>query len=119
EDDELMRGKWRALLPEIPPGDNYLYFTKRRGYARPRFRWRSKYWSFLLKLDPERASWTIPAQAGPNTGPFHWNSRRLRIGERKLLQGFPLRYELAGSPYEQRRQIGNAVPPPLAAKIAT
>lgn len=118
EEDELVRGKWRNLLPLVPPGDNYLFFTKRRGHARPRFRWRSKYWSFLLKLDPDRPSWTIAAQAGPNTGPFHWRNRRLRIGERKLLQGFPYHYRLAGSLPEQRRQVGNAVPPPLVATIA-
>lgn len=118
ESDEVMMGKWRALLPLVPPGDNYLFFTRRRGHPKPRFEWRSKYWSFLLKLDPDRPSWTIAAQAGPNTGPFHWQSRRLRLGERKLLQGFPYRYHVIGTPREQRRQVGNAVPPPLAANVA-
>ncbi len=37
--------------------------------CRPQFRWRSRYWSFLLKLDPDRPSPTIQAQPGPNVGP--------------------------------------------------
>lgn len=29
------------LLTEIPPGDNYLYFTEKRGYPTPIFKWKS------------------------------------------------------------------------------
>lgn len=51
-EDELKRAgsKHKDLLPLIPPGDNYLFFTKERGYPTPLFKWRSRYWSFLLKL---------------------------------------------------------------------
>ncbi len=52
EPEEVVRGRWGHLLPEIPPGDNYLHFTAKRGHAEPIFEWRSRYWSFLLKLDP-------------------------------------------------------------------
>lgn len=53
--------KHKDLLKLVPPGDNYLYFTAERGYPNPIFKWRSRYWSFLLKLSPDRPSWTIQA----------------------------------------------------------
>jgi len=117
EDDESVAGKWGHLLRQIPRGQNYLYYTKQRGYPHPIFDWRSKYWHFLLKLDPRLPSWTIAASPGPYAGPFHWRSRRLRLPELKLLQTFPMTYRLSGNKREQRRQIGNAVPPLLAQAI--
>jgi DNA (cytosine-5)-methyltransferase 1 len=74
----------------------------------------TRFWNFLLKLDPKLPSWTIPANPGPWIGPFHWESRRLRTPELAVLQGFPVDYVFAGSRRERVRQIGNAVPPPLA-----
>jgi DNA (cytosine-5)-methyltransferase 1 len=67
-----------------------------------------------LKLSPELPAWTVPASPGPWTGPFHWESRRLRTPELAALQGFPPGYVFAGSRRERVRQIGNAAPPPLA-----
>lgn len=62
EDEEMQAGsKHKDLLKLVPPGDNYLYFTAERGYPNPIFKWRSRYWSFLLKLSPDRPSWTIQA----------------------------------------------------------
>ena len=80
EDKEKMAGsKHKDLLPLIPPGDNYLFFTEKRGYPNPLFKWRSRYWSFLLKLSPLKPSWTIQASFSNNMGPFHWKNRFLRI----------------------------------------
>lgn len=107
-------GKAHDLLKQIPPGDNYLFFTKERGHPKPVFRWRSRYWSFLLKLSPGLPSWTIQARRSNNMGPFHWRNRILRIQEIKRLQGFPDDWQLNGTTEQQWRQIGNAVPPPLA-----
>ena len=117
EDDERVNGKWGHLLPGIPRGGNYLHYTAERGYPKPIFNWRSKYWHFLLKLDPALPSWTLAASPGPYAGPFHWKNRRLRVPEIKLLQTFPMTYEVAGNHREQRRQLGNAVPPRLACAI--
>jgi len=118
EDDELkVGGKWGHLLPEIPPGDNYLFFTEKRGHPNPIFAWRSKYWSFLLKLSPDKPSWTIQAQPGPYVGPFHWKNRRLTISEIKRLQTFPDDYIIYGNRKSAHRQLGDAVPPLLAEKI--
>ena len=48
EDKERLAGsKHKHLLPLVPPGDNYLFFTEKRGYPQPIFKWRSRYWSFL------------------------------------------------------------------------
>lgn len=119
EDESMQAGsKHKDLLKLIPPGDNYLFFTKERGHPEPLFKWRSRYWSFLLKLSPEKPSWTIQASFSNNMGPFHWNSRFLRISEIKRIQTFDDDYEFSGTFKDQWRQIGNAVPPLLAYKIA-
>ena len=102
------------LLLQVPPGDNYLFFTEKRGYTNPRFKWKSRYWTFLLKLSPNRPSWTIQASFSNNQGPFHWRNRFLRIEEIKRIQTFDDEYKLVGDFREQWRQIGNAVPTKLA-----
>jgi DNA (cytosine-5)-methyltransferase 1 len=117
EPEEVVDGTYAHLLPEIPPGDNYLYFTAKRGHSEPLFKWRSRYWNFLLKLDPKQPSPTIQAQPGPWVGPFHWTNRRLRLLEIKRLQTFPDDYEIIGSRRSAQIQIGNAVPPLLAERI--
>ena len=118
EPEEVLRGQYRDLLPNIPPGENYLHFTAKRGHPSPRFEWRSRYWSFLLKLDPGRPSPTIQAKPGPNVGPFHWDNRRLRLPEILRLQTFPEAYEIAGTRRSAQKQVGNAVPPALAQRVA-
>jgi DNA (cytosine-5)-methyltransferase 1 len=118
EPSETLRGQWSHLLPEIPPGQNYLYYTAKRGYPNPVFTWRSRFWSFLLKLDPDRPSPTIQAHPGPNVGPFHWENRRLRVPELRRLFTFPDDFELVCSRSSIQAQLGNSVPPHLAAQVA-
>jgi DNA (cytosine-5)-methyltransferase 1 len=118
EPEETVRGRWGHLLPLVPPGDNYLFFTEERGHPNPVFEWRSRYWSFLLKLDPNRPSPTIQAQPGPNVGPFHWESRRLRVAELKRLFTFPDEFEFVGRRASVQAQLGNSVPPLLAQRVA-
>jgi len=110
-------GRHHDLLRKVPPGENYLHFTVERNHPKPLFKWRSRYWSFLLKLSPELPSWTIQARRSNNMGPFHWRSRILRIGEIKRLQTFPDDFFIAGNVEQQWRQIGNAVPPLLAEAV--
>lgn len=112
-----MRGQWGHLLPEIPPGGNYLHLTAERGHPKPTFEWRSRYWSFLLKLDPERPAPTIQAQPGPNVGPFHWDNRRLRVPELRRLFTFPDDFAFVGRRSSVQAQIGNSVPPLLAQRV--
>lgn len=117
EPEEVVGGKYGHLLPGIPPGDNYLFYTAKRGHPEPRFEWRKRYWSFLLKLDPEQPSPTIQASPGPYVGPFHWENRRLRVMELKRLQSFPDDFVICGNRRSAQRQLGNAVPPLLARRI--
>jgi len=117
EPTEGLRGQYAHLLPDVPPGENYLHYTAERGHPDPRFAWRSRYWSFLLKLHPDRPSPTIQAQPGPNVGPFHWDNRRLRVPEIKRLFTFPDSFELVGSRNSVQAQLGNAVPPQLAQRV--
>lgn len=106
------------LLLQIPPGDNYLFFTEKRGHPNPIFKWKSRYWTFLLKLSPDRPSWTIQASISNNQGPFHWRNRFLRIEEIKRIQTIDDDYIICGDKMEQWRQVGNAVPSLLAEVFA-
>lgn len=107
-------GQHHHLLRQVPPGSNYLHFTAEKGHPNPLFKWRSRYWSFLLKLSADLPSWTIQARRSNNMGPFHWKNRILRIEEIKRLQTFPDCFTLCGTIEQQWRQIGNAVPPLMA-----
>ncbi|ODR06857.1 SacI methylase [Mycobacterium sherrisii] len=117
EPGEKLRGQYGPLLADIPPGSNYLHYTVEKGHPNPLFEWRSRYWSFLLKLDPDKPSPTIQAQPGPNVGPFHWENRRLRVAEIKRLFTFPDEFELVGNRASTQAQLGNSVPPLLARRV--
>ena len=111
-----VRGKWADLLPSIPEGQNYLFHTD-RGSGLPLFGWRRRFWNFLLKLAKDQPSWTLTAQPGPATGPFHWKNRRLSARELCRLQTMPDEYHVLGSLSAVQRQVGNAVPSALAEVI--
>ena len=106
-------GRFASLLSSIPEGQNYQYFTE-RGEGPSLFGYRRRYWSFLLKLAKVEPAWTVPANPGPATGPFHWDSRPLAPEEILRLQTFPSFWRLDGTYREQVRQAGNATPPLLA-----
>jgi len=112
-----MTGKWADLLPTIPEGQNYLWHTNRGG-GQPLFGWRRRYWNFLLKLAKDRPAWTIQAQPGSATGPFHWRNRKLSMRELCRLQTFPDDVSLIGSRGDIQRMVGNAVPSLLAEVMA-
>jgi DNA (cytosine-5)-methyltransferase 1 len=114
-DDEVVSpaGRWAKLLPSIPEGENYLWHTTRGG-GLPLFGYRTRYWSFLLKLAKCRPAWTLAAQPGPSTGPFHWDNRPLTTVEMLRLQSFPADWKVEGDRRERVRQVGNATPPLLA-----
>ncbi|EQD62120.1 DNA cytosine-5 -methyltransferase, partial [mine drainage metagenome] len=109
-------GKWAGLLPSIPEGSNYLYHTP-EGDGAELFGYRTRYWSFLLKLAKEKPSWTLPAQPPQNAGPFHWDNRRLTPKEMMRLQSFPKGWWISGDYEDRVRQIGNATPPLLAEAV--
>lgn len=106
-------GRFANLLASVPEGQNYQYFTE-RGDGPDLFGYRRRFWSFLLKLAKDEPAWTVPANPGPATGPFHWESRPLAPEEVLRLQSFPCSWRLDGGHREQIRQAGNATPPLLA-----
>ncbi|WP_141925631.1 DNA cytosine methyltransferase [Haloactinospora alba] len=106
-------GRWAGLLPSVPEGRNYLYLTARGG-GEELFGWRTRFWSFLLKLAKDRPSWTLPASPGPSTGPFHWENRPLSVWEQMRLQSFPDEWHIDRPFRVGRRLVGNATPPLLA-----
>lgn len=117
EPEEVVSGRWAEHLRTVPPGGNYKAHTAWAGHPHPSFETETRFWNFLLKLSPERPSWTLAASPGPWTGPFHWTSRRLRTVEMAALQAFPEGYDFVGSRRDRVRQLGNAVPPLLAKRM--
>ena len=111
------KGTYGKDLEKIPPGKNYLALTERAGIKNPKFKYGKRFWSFLLKLSPDKPSWTITAQPGPWVGPFHWNNRRLRVPEIAAIQTFPESYKFYGSRMSIKKQKGKAVQPILGKKM--
>lgn len=128
--ENAVGGQYGHLLQSIPKGANYQHFSERKyenGEYVDRtgnelkdkvFDWRSRHWNYLLKQDPRRPAWTIQAKPGTYVGPFHWQARRLSLVEQMRLQDLPLDYYVAGDHRAIQRQIGNVVPPGLAAAVA-
>jgi DNA (cytosine-5)-methyltransferase 1 len=125
EPSEVVEGRYADLAAEVPPGANYLWHTERGG-GRDTWKWRSRYWTFLLRLDPDRPATTIQAQPGPWVGPFHWENvetsagpraRRLRVAEIRRLQTLPDEFQLRGDRRDIQRQLGNAVPVELGKAV--
>jgi DNA (cytosine-5)-methyltransferase 1 len=117
EPEEVVEGRWAEHLKTVPPGGNYKAHTAWGGHPNPTWETETRYWNFLLKLSPELPSWTVNASPGPWTGPFHWETRRLRTPELAALQTFPDGYVFEGTRRERVRQIGNAVPVLLAQRM--
>ena len=69
----------------------------------------------MLSASAARAGSMCP---GPNVGPFHWENRRLRVGEMKRLFTFPDEFGLVGTRASIQAQLGNAVPMKLAKVVA-
>jgi len=114
----LSGGKYSHLLPLVPPGQNYLFFTAKRGYPKPIFAYRSRFSDFLYKADPESPVKTIIASPGKYTGPLHWENRYFSVKEYMRLQGFPDDFKLSGQRADKIRQIGNSVSPYVAYQMA-
>lgn len=115
---ELVGGKYSHLLQLVPPGQNYLYFTAKRGYPRPIFAYRSRFSDFLYKANPDTPVKTIIASPGKYTGPLHWENRYFSLREYMRLQGFPDNYAFSGGRDDIIRQIGNSVSPRIAYQLA-
>ncbi|AXS78627.1 DNA cytosine methyltransferase [Dechloromonas sp. HYN0024] len=110
EQEHELGGLYGHLLPMVPEGLNYSFFTREMGYPKPYFAWRSKFSDFLYKADRNAPCRTLKAQPGKFTGPFHWKNRHFTINELKRLQTFPDNYLIEGTFGKAMEQIGNSVP---------
>lgn len=115
---KLEGGKYSHLLELVPPGQNYLFFTAKRGYPKPIFAYRSRFSDFLYKASPALPIKTLIASPGKYTGPLHWENRYFSLAEYKRLQGFPDDYAFSGGRDDVIRQIGNSVSPKIAYQLA-
>lgn len=114
----LRTGKYAHLLPQVPPGENYLFFTAKRGHPTPVFAYRSRFSDFLYKASPSSQIKTLIASPGKYTGPFHWENRCFTVLEYMRLQGFPDEYLFVGDRTDKIKQIGNSVSPKLSYQLA-
>ncbi|OYO25880.1 DNA cytosine methyltransferase [Janthinobacterium sp. PC23-8] len=114
----LRNGKYAHLLPLVPPGENYLHFTAKRGYPNPIFAYRSRFSDFLYKANPDTQIKTLIASPGKYTGPFHWDNRCFTVREYMRLQGFPDNYIFVGDRTDRVKQIGNSVSLKLSYQLA-
>lgn len=70
------------------------------------------------RLDPAKPAYTITGSGGGGTHVYHWaEPRALTNRERARLQGFPDDFIFEGGRDAVRKQIGMAVPPPLARAV--
>ncbi len=70
------------------------------------------------RLDWDKPSWTV-AYGHREIHVHPGGHRRLSVFEAMLLQGFPREYRLPGNLSEQVTLVSDAVPPPLAAALAS
>lgn len=129
----------RLRLEAIPPGGNvydlpddllvrYLGGSK-WGPAGNGERLSRRHFYAYRRLSPDRLAWTVNTKAD---FAYHYAfPRGLSVREAARLQGFPDRFHFATAPpgtpgqlkngarHSRYRQVGNAVPPPLAQAIAT
>lgn len=115
---DTLGGMYGHLLPLVPEGLNYSYFTAEMGHPEPVFAWRSKFHDLLYKVAQNEPCRTLKAQPGKFTGPFHWKNRHFTVAELRRLQTFPDDFQLVGSYAKVIEQIGNSVPPRLAYVMA-
>lgn len=115
--EDASAGTYYQELLNVPSGRNYIGLRDVEGYKGRTFRPGGRFWNFLYKLHPDEPSITIAAQPGPWVGPFHWDSRRLRVPEIAAIQTFPKDYQFYGTRRSIQKQIGNAVPCLLGQKM--
>ena len=116
---EIIRpsAKLALQLEEIPDGKG-LKSPGKKETTRPGGHWGYKQGAFIA--DRNRPSRTITASSqqdwirDPKTG-----LRRLTPRECAAIQGFPVGWTFEGSRTNQYKQVGNAVPPPLARAIGS
>ena len=106
-------------LSHIPPGGNWTdipYDLLPAGMQRARTSDHTKRYG---RVDPDGLASTILTKCDPHWGAyFHYSQdRAFTVREAARLQTFPDSFQFTGSRVEQYEQVGNAVPPFLAAAV--
>lgn len=106
-------------LKDIPDPD---YPNKLKNHVYSHFKLKFNGFISNRHVDPNKPSPTITARGDHKGGAMiiHHpsNKRRMTCREVAIVQGFPMNFEFIGSMTSVYKQIGNAVPPPLAFAVA-
>lgn len=108
----------RAIYAALKPGETASQLEERAKGSIPYDL--SSFHDKYRKLDPTKPSPTIPAHLSRDANSFILDgvNRGLTPREAAILQGFPVDYMFLGEQTHQFRQVGNAVPPPVAKMVA-
>lgn len=103
----------------IPPGGNWTYIPEELLPKGMKLARRSDHTKRYGRVAPEGLASTILTKCDPHWGAyFHYNQDRcFTVREAARIQAFPDSFRFVGSRVEQYEQVGNAVPPLLAAAI--
>jgi DNA (cytosine-5)-methyltransferase 1 len=113
--DRHQEDKIQERMRHIPPGENHEFV---RGT-----KWQVEGRGMSLiyrRLSPLKPSYTVVAYGGGGTWGYHYDRERATLTnrERARLQSFPDEFLFSGTRSEVRTQIGEAVPPLGAKRIA-
>jgi DNA (cytosine-5)-methyltransferase 1 len=109
-----------TALEQLPPPGDYPEFSH---HLPSQYKLEFSRYLGHRALDPDLPSPTVTGRGDDKGGvvalPHPNRQRRMTPRELAVIQGFPVEFKFSGTKTSVYRQIANAVPPPLAYKIAS